>query len=120
MIALRGLHNALRPWAQYAIDLARWYGIPVTVTSVNRTWSQQAALYARYRAALDSGSFPSASVRYPANPPGQSAHQYGMAWDSVVSPRDQPDWNSIRAEIGWLVPSNDSIHAELSGWQNYR
>lgn len=120
MIALRGLHVDLRPWAQYAIDLAEWYGIPVTVTSVNRTWSQQAALYQRYRTAVENGSFPSARVRYPANPPGQSAHQYGMAWDSVVSPQDQTDWNQIRSEIGWMVPSNDVIHSELFGWRNYR
>lgn len=120
MIALRGMREDLRPWAEYAVALGRWYGIPVTITSVRRTWSEQATLYGRYRDALENGSFPSARVRYPANAPGDSAHQYGMAFDSTVPPELQPEWNWIRNAIGWSVPSNDAIHAELPGWRMYR
>lgn len=119
MIALRGLDPGLRPWAEYAVRWARYVGIPVRVTSVVRTWAEQAVLYRRYRAARDSGQFPSASVPYPANPPGQSAHQYKMAWDSTVAPEFQTDWNRIRSHLGWSVPSNDVIHAEYPGWRKY-
>lgn len=119
MIALRGLGPGLRPWAEYAVKWAEYVGIPVRVTSVVRTWAEQATLYRRYRTAVGSGRFPSASVPYPANRPGDSAHQYRLAWDSVVSPEFQNDWNEIRRQIGWTVPSNDLIHAEYPGWRNY-
>ena len=110
MIALRGMHRELRPYAEYAHQLALEYGINPRVTSVFRSWTEQAALRRRYEAGLS---------RYPANRPGDSSHNYGLSWDSVVPPAEMPLWIEIRRAIGWKVPSRDDIHGELPGWRSY-
>ena len=110
MIALRGMHPELRPYAEYAHQLARSYGITPVVTSVVRTWENQARLRARYEAGLS---------RFPANRPGDSSHQFGLSWDSWVPPAEMPLWIAIRRAVGWRVPSRDDIHGELTGWRAY-
>lgn len=107
-IQLRGLDSRVRPYAEYALQLASHYRIPVTVTSVRRTWAEQLRLYKRYLAGRS---------RFPANRPGDSSHQFGLSFDSVVAPSDQANWNAIRRWIGFGVPDNDQIHAEVPGWR---
>lgn len=104
------LEPALRARAEGAVALARRYGLNVTVTSVRRNWAEQQKLYDRFRSGLS---------KYPANPPGLSPHQYGVAWDSWVPPEQLELWNRIRAYFGWQLYPNDTVHAELPSWKQY-
>lgn len=117
MIELRGLHHQLRPAAEWAVRFAQQYGgVRPRVTSVYRSWHEQAALRSRF----ERGIHP-----YPVARPGESAHNYGLAWDSVLPTpqRGDPDWErwweAVREYAGFNVPSNDTIHAELPAWQTY-
>lgn len=118
-VALRGLQPWVRPNAQWALDVAARYGVKVTVTSVRRTWVQQNELYSRYQRAVANGTFPSASVPYPANPPGFSSHNYGLSWDSDVAPHLRAWWAHVRTLAGFRVPANDVVHAEVPNWRSY-
>ncbi len=111
MIALRGLDSRLRPYAEYTFELAQYYGLTPTVTSVFRGWAQQQALRTRWEQGRS---------RWPANRPGDSAHNYGWAFDSAVPEPHQATWDAIRRQVGWRVPSHDYIHAELPDWRQYR
>ena len=111
MIALRGLDAGLRPYAEWAMDIAHHYGVEPTVTSVYRSWSEQERLRQRFLAGQS---------RWPANKPGDSAHNYGWAWDSVVPAQQQQLWDQIRRYVGWEVLENDIIHAQVPGWRKYR
>lgn len=120
MFQLRGLHAGLRPYAEYAIAVAHYYGIHPEITSVFRSMSEQRELRANYEQCLSSGRFGRAEgCMYPANRPGDSAHNYGLAWDSWVPAEHQATWNAIRRAIGFRVPDNDLIHAELPNWRSY-
>ena len=96
----------------------------MTVTSVLRDSTKQAELRRQYESCLARGETvwpgnPDPRCRYPANQVGDSAHEYGLAWDSTCDPARLPDWIGIRRAVGWQVPDNDPIHAELPGWRNY-
>jgi hypothetical protein len=104
------MHRELRPYAEYAHELARQYGINPTVTSVFRSWEDQTRLRALYEAGQS---------RYPANRPGDSSHNYGLSWDSWVADPEMPLWVAIREWVGWRVPPNDLIHGELPGWRGF-
>lgn len=105
----RGLDDRLVPYAEEAMRRAASYNVHPVITSTRRTWGQQERLYANYLRGLS---------KYPANPPGQSAHQYGVAFDSVVPDPEWPLWNAIRASLGWKLYANDPVHAELPNWQS--
>lgn len=107
---LAGLHPAVRARAQLALDYAKQQGVPVTVTSTFRSVNQQRKLYTDY---LNGQS------RFPANPPGASAHNYGLAWDSVVADQFIDWWTRVREAFGFRVPANDWIHAEVPAWSQY-
>ena len=75
----------LRPWAKWILSVSRWYmhhpeygryawarGGYFRITSAYRSRKRQAQLYADWRA----GRSP-----IPAAPPGQSAHEYRIAFD---------------------------------------
>lgn len=111
MIALAGLDARLRPYAERAIEYAHRLGVTVEVTSVRRSEDEQRRLYQRWLAGKN---------RYPVARPGESAHQYGAAWDSTVKPEHQDLWNAIRRAFGWNVPGNDLVHAELPDWDAWR
>ena len=111
MIALRGLDSRLRPAAEYTFELARYYGLTPTVTSVFRGWAEQQALRSRWEQGLS---------RWPANRPGDSAHNFGWAFDSWVPEAQQAGWDQIRRYVGWEVPPHDYIHAQLPAWRQYR
>jgi hypothetical protein len=100
----------LRPYAEYAHAIAGEYGITPTITSVRRTWEDQARLRREWEAGRS---------QFPANVPGDSAHQYGLAWDSWVREEDRATWDAIRRWVGFRVPAHDWVHGELGGWRGY-
>lgn len=107
-VGLRGLDPTIRPFAEACLKWASLQGVPVTVTSTKRSRAEQAKLYQKFKAGLS---------RFPANPPGTSAHEYGLAWDSVVPPEYVDWWTSVREAYGWRVPEGDWIHAEVPDWK---
>lgn len=127
MIAFRGLDTQLRPYADLAMQIAQQEGLkePI-VTSVFRSLDFQRKLRENWERCVAEGAFPSdrsfapgMSCRWPANKPGDSAHNFGVAWDSWVPPEHMPLWVAIRRYVGWHVPDNDVIHAELPNWRQY-
>ena len=126
MIALRGLYPELRPYAEYSIRLAEANGLTPQVTSVYRGLTQQQRLRTNWEQCKARGLYPSSaslgyglSCAYPANRPGDSGHNYGLAWDSWVPKEQMATWTAIREWVGWTVPSHDQIHAELPQWRAY-
>ncbi len=117
-ISLRGLQPEVRRRADWALAVAKYYSIPVTVTSAYRSWNVQARLRRNYEQCVAEGRFPSApDCKYPANRPGDSSHNWGLAWDSTTEPRYQPAWNAIRQWAGFEVLPNDQIHAQVPNWR---
>lgn len=110
-MALRGLDSRVRPYAEWAMRIAYHYGIEPTITSTFRDWQKQQQLYDDWRAGRS---------RWPANRPGDSAHNYGWAFDSVVPDMHQEAWNEIRRYVGFEVLPNDVIHAQVPNWRRYR
>lgn len=107
-----------------ALSWARAYNIPVTVTSGYRSWAEQTRLRQQFDACIARGekvgpSNPDARCRFPANKPGDSAHNYRWAWDSVTSPEYLWAWTYLREQAGFHVPPNDTIHAEVPNWRQY-
>ena len=126
MIALRGLNLQLRPYADYAFQIAKANGLEPIVTSVYRGLPQQQRLRTNWEECQRRGLYPSdvslgfgMSCKWPANRPGDSGHNFGLAWDSWVPEKDMPLWVAIRQWIGWQVPDHDQIHAELPEWRQY-
>ena len=105
------MDRRLRPHAEYAVQIANAYGIQPVITSVFRSWAEQTRLRSRWEAGQS---------KWPANRPGDSAHNYGWAWDSWVPDHQMADWAAIRQYVGWEVPGNDVIHAGLPDWRQYR
>jgi len=93
------------------MQVANYYGIDPTVTSVFRSWEEQTKLRARWERGESA---------FPANRPGDSAHNFGWAFDSVVRADEQPMWDAIRRWVGFEVLPNDIIHAQLPNWRSYR
>lgn len=123
-IQLRGLDPTVRAYAQWCLDVAAYYKIPVTITSALRTWEEQTRLRARYESCLARGEQvhagnPNAACRFPANEPGDSAHNWGLAWDSWVPEEYREAWTYIRRYAGFTVPAHDWVHAEMPAWRNY-
>lgn len=126
MIQLRGLHPQLRPAAEWLVKEWTDRGLPIQVTSVFRSLSQQQRLRANYELCERRGLVgqmvsltPGLSCHYPANRPGDSGHNYGLAWDSWVPDELMPSWVEWRRAQGWRVPDNDAVHAELPNWRSY-
>ena len=109
-IGLRGLHRDVRPAAEYAHRVANYYGIEPVVTSTFRSWTEQAQLRRKYEEGRSN---------FPANRPGDSAHNYGLAWDSWVPEAQRPAWKAIREWVGFQVPGNDWIHGQVPNWRQY-
>lgn len=121
---LTGINPGLAGAADYTLELAAQYGLRPEVTSVYRSISEQKDLRLRFERCVAQGikvypQNPNPACRYPANRPGDSAHNWGLAWDSWVKPEDMPLWTAIRRAVGWQVPDNDLIHAELPEWRKY-
>jgi len=97
----------LRDAARALVDAAARARLQPRVTSTLRSHAEQVRLYRRFLAG--SGGFPVA-------PPGQSAHEYGQAFDMVVSPME------ALADVGYTWQTwgggwnpGDAIHFELPG-----
>jgi len=119
-VRLAGLDPALRPNGLWALDVAGFYGVPVHVTSVWRSWTAQKALRDKFERCVARGEFGrSAACRFPANRPGESSHEFGLSWDSTVPPQYQSWWNDVRRFAGFEVLPNDLIHAQLPNWRDF-
>jgi len=123
-VSSKDIRNLLPGVAQHAaqtLAIAAAQGIKVTVTSVTRTRAEQSALRKAYEAALQDGTFGTpGGLQYPANKPGDSAHEYGFAFDSVTDdPAQMEDWVKLRKALGWRVPNYDRVHAELPRWREW-
>lgn len=102
------LHPELAAVLDELLAWARYYAIPVTVTSKSRSWAEQARLRQEWEAGRN---------KWPANRPGDSAHNYGAAFDSSVPAQYRPVWKQAREYVGLRVPPNDEIHAEVPRWR---
>lgn len=101
------LDPALRRGLDYMTAVARYNGHGFTVTSTRRSQADQARLYRAYRAGRS---------RYPAAPPGTSAHELGLAFDAVVTPSQyQPAYGALWERIGgeWGGRYSDPVHFQL-------
>lgn len=100
MASFSGLQPFLRPYAQALVG----YFPGLRITSVRRSRTEQLRLWNnRHR------------NPYPVAPPGQSLHEYGLAWD-MVGPIEALRaagrvWNSW----GGHWSERDSIHFEFRG-----
>lgn len=117
---LSGLNRHVREAADWCLAWADYYGVPVTVTSGFRSWADQERLYRNYQQCLASGSMgKTPDCQFPANAPGDSAHNFGLAWDSDVPEYARPWWRAIREYAGFRVPAHDRVHAEVPNWRTY-
>lgn len=105
---LTDLRPEIRPQVDAFLDACAQEGIDVLVTCTLRSNADQAALYAKGRTVAPIGR------RFVVTdaPPGQSAHNYGLAIDVVPMVNGKPDWNGadpVWQRIGQL--------GQLSGLQ---
>jgi len=99
----------VRALAECAFKVAHQYGMVPVVTSTFRGWAEQLVLRNRWERG---------ESKFPANRPGDSAHQYGLAFDSFVPPEEMGLWVHIRRCVGLTVPEGDLIHAERPEWRS--
>ncbi len=89
------------------VDAAGAAGLQPRITSTVRTRSEQGRLYRGYLAGTRG---------YPVAPPGFSAHEYGEAFDMVVSPMEAlADVGYTWQQWGGGWNPGDAIHFELPG-----
>jgi hypothetical protein len=105
------LDAALQPGAIALVAEARDAGLSPVVTSTRRTYAEQKRLYEKFLAGQS---------QYPASPPGVGSHEFGWAFDMVVSPMDYLDdlgdlWESWGGTWGGNWRNPDRIHFELKG-----
>ncbi len=82
-------------------------GLQPRVTSTVRTRSEQGRLYRRFLAG---------AAGYPVAPPGFSAHEYGEAFDLVVTPMEAlGDVGATWLDWGGYWGPGDAVHFELPG-----
>jgi len=72
MADLKQLHPQLVPWARWIYALGKSYDGRLVVTSAKRSSAKQARLYEKWRTGRS---------KIPANRPGTSLHEYGLAFD---------------------------------------
>jgi len=106
--SLNDLSPDLRDYARALVDAAAAAGLQPRITSTVRTHSEQGRLYRGFLA--------NPGRAYPVAPPGQSAHEYGEAFDMVVTPM------AALADVGYTWKSwgggwdgHDAVHFELPG-----
>lgn len=108
MSAFSDLVPELRPFADFLVDEAGKAGLQPRVTSTRRSHALQVRLYLRFLAGRS---------LYPTALPGTSAHEYGEAFDVVVTPYEfLSELGRVWQEMGgtWGGP-RDPIHFELPG-----
>ena len=99
------LHPKLRTIARNLPRAARQFGFNARVTSGYRSTALQARLYQEYRAGRS---------RYPAQPPGQSKHEKGLALDVLSDNTSKLVGLLTDPSVGlaWAGPA-DPIHFEI-------
>src|SRR5260370_7963043 len=102
----------MRPWAHALVDLAGRAGLLPRVTSTRRSHSEQGRLYRSYLA----GKNP-----YPVAPPGESAHEFGYAFDLAISPMTDANLRDLgQVWTGWGGACgrvfDDPIHFQFPGF----
>ena len=95
MADLRSLHPGLVPWARWIYAVGKQQDGRLVVTSARRSRSKQAELYQRYL---------SGQSKIPANRPGTSLHEHGLAFDMARRGKD---------------PLGDPLLAWLGSWWEY-
>ena len=104
---LNGLVEELAAAAADLLDASAAAGLMPRITSTRRSSSQQRRLYSRYLAG---------QAGYPVVPPGYSAHEYGEAFDMVVTPMAAlADVGETWQSWGGAWNPNDAVHFELPG-----
>ena len=108
--SLDDLVDDLRPYAIDFVQQVGAAGLNPRVTSTLRSHDDQSRLYRRYLAGQSGG--------LPAAPPGASAHEYGWAFDMIVSPYDAIGevgrfWQSEYG--GEWGAKRDPVHFQLPG-----
>lgn len=119
MNRLGQLNPGLVDAARYTMELGASYRLRPEVTSVYRSIDFQRELRRLYEQCRAGDRIACQRQPYPANQPGDSAHNWGLAWDSWVPADQMALWTDIRRAVGWRVPENDLIHAELPDWRSY-
>ena len=100
MADLRTLHPGLIPWARWIYAVGKYYDPLLVVTSARRSSAKQAELRSRWERGLS---------KIPANRPGTSLHEYGLAFDMArigKSPLGDP----LLAYLGQLWESYGGRH----------
>jgi D-alanyl-D-alanine carboxypeptidase len=108
--SLYTLIPALQPFAKQLIQAAANARMNPRVTSTRRSTAEQARLYQRFVAGQS---------QYPVAPPGTSAHEFGYAFDMIVSYADWlPQLGHLWQSWGgvWGGTFNDPIHFEYPGF----
>lgn len=112
--SLDALIPELQPYAHALVDFAGSQGLQPRITSTIRTHPEQKRLYSRYLAGLQ---------QFPVAPPGHSAHEFGYAFDLVVTPFEYlTDLGSIWIQNGGKWGASDPVHFEFPGfdWRNFQ
>ncbi len=106
--SLSDLNPELSVYARALVNAAGVAGLQPRITSTIRTHSEQGRLYRSFLA--------NPARAYPVAPPGQSAHEYGEAFDLVVTPKE------ALADVGYTWRTwgggwdgRDAVHFELPG-----
>jgi hypothetical protein len=110
MAELRRLEPNFRKIAEVWVESLGEADLRPVVTSTRRTFTEQAKLF---RAAQRPGH------KYPAAPPGHSVHEWGMAFDVVLTPHSAlflvgPVWEKLGLGL-WGGRFKDEIHFEATG-----
>lgn len=129
MTNLSLLHPEVRARVEWLLAVAQLNGIPVQITSTGRSTARQAELRRNFELCVARGAYPSSasygaglSCKYPANQPGDSSHEFALAFDSTVPAEWLPAWTALRELAGFRVAdeNGDPIHAEVPGWRELR
>lgn len=98
----------LQPFADDLIQAAARSRLHPRVTSTRRSHAEQKRLYEK---------FLRGESRFPVAPPGRSAHEYGWAFDMVVTPFEAlSDVGAFWQGMGGVWGASDPIHFEYPGF----
>jgi hypothetical protein len=110
---LSSLVPDLIPYAEQLVSIAASAGLSPRVSSARRSHAQQALLYRRFLAGQS---------RFPAAPPGTSAHEFGLAFDLWINDEEQlADLGQVWEDMGgvWGGRFHDPIHFEAADVKAY-